>query len=143
VVFELSSDGINYSRLGLGVRISGGWQFTSATLPMGGYIRARAQTTGGYFSGSPGLVEAVTKFGLLPDPPIIDSLTRLANGTAQLRFLSATNFGFTVLAATNVGLPASNWTVLGVTTNLGGATYQFIDSTVTNYPRRFYRLRFP
>ena len=61
----------------------------------------------------------------------------------QLRFLSATNFGFTVLAATNVGLPASNWTVLGVTTNLGGATYQFIDSTATNYPRRFYRLRFP
>lgn len=143
VIFDYSKDGANYSRLGIGSRTNGGWQLTGLTLPGGGYIRASAQTTGGYFSGSPGLLEAVTTFGVIP--PVIDSHspTRLANGSFQFSFTNTNNVVFSVLAATNISLPPSNWTVLGAPGNIGGGRYQFIDSTATNYPRRFYLLRFP
>ena len=86
-----------------------------------------------------------TGVDLTPPPPVIrtPSLTVLGNGAFQLNFVNTNNAAFSVLAATNIALPASNWTVLGPATNLGGGLYQFTDPTATNYPGRFYRLRFP
>lgn len=78
-------------------------------------------------------------------PPIIDplSLAIVANKAFQFSFTNTNNLTFSVLAATNLSQYASNWTVLGVATNIPGGRSQFTDSSATNYPRRFYRLRFP
>ena len=66
VVFERSSDdGANWTALGAGARIDSGWEKTGLTLSGAGIIRARARTTGGYYSGSSGIVETQTAFNFL------------------------------------------------------------------------------
>ncbi len=66
VTFELSTDGgFSYAALGAGTRISGGWELTGLSLPANGRLRGRARTSGGYTSGSGGLVEAVAVIGEL------------------------------------------------------------------------------
>ena len=71
VSFDLSTDGgTNYTPLGSGARISGGWELTGMNLPGSGQVRARARTTGGRYNGSSGLVEAVTAFSGLAVPEI-------------------------------------------------------------------------
>ncbi len=81
----------------------------------------------------------------VPLPPTINtpSPTVLGGGVFQLNFANTNNATFSVLASTNISLPASNWTVLGTATNLGGGLYQFTDPDATNYPSRYYKLRFP
>ncbi|MDB6063946.1 MAG: hypothetical protein JWR26_154, partial [Pedosphaera sp.] len=83
--------------------------------------------------------------GVAPVPPVINaqSLAVSGNGTFQFTFTNTNNFAFSVLATTNASLPVSNWTVLGAPTNLGGGLYQFADPAATNFPFRFYQLRFP
>ena len=53
------------------------------------------------------------------------------------------NIAYSVVATTNISLPSSNWTVLGIATNAGGGIYQFTDPGATNHPRRFYQLSYP
>ena len=48
-----------------------------------------------------------------------------------------------MLAATNVALPLSNWTVLGAVSESPPGQFQFSDSQATNNPHRFYRVRSP
>lgn len=68
VTFEVSTDsGASYAPLGSGARIIGGWELTGLTLPTEGQVRARARTTGGLYSGSGGLVEAITAFAFAAD----------------------------------------------------------------------------
>ena len=83
--------------------------------------------------------------GTVPVPPPISpqSLTVLGNGAFQFTFTDTNNLIFSVLTSTNIGLPVTNWTVLGTVTNLGGSLYQFADPAATNFPGRFYQLRFP
>ena len=44
-----------------------------------------------------------------------------------------------MLATTNVNLPQSNWTQLGLMENTNGIWRYFDDGTLTNRSRRFYR----
>jgi hypothetical protein len=67
----------------------------------------------------------------------------LSNGAFQFTFTNTNNVVFSVLASTDLSLSVSNWTVLGATTNLGGVLHGFTDSQATNFPNRFYLLRFP
>jgi hypothetical protein len=78
-----------------------------------------------------------------PPPPVINSATVLSNGAFQLTFTNTNNVVFSVLSTTNLGLPASNWTMLGTTTNIGGGLHGFTDSAATNFWNRYYLLRFP
>jgi hypothetical protein len=52
---------------------------------------------------------------------------------------------YTVLASTNVALPVSAWSNLGlaVETPPGSGQFQFTDSQATNHARRFYRVHLP
>src|SRR5207247_6545610 len=60
VTFDLSTDGgTNWTSLGAGTRIPGGWEFTGLSLPPTGRIRARARVIGGKRNGSSGLVETM------------------------------------------------------------------------------------
>ncbi len=63
VSFELSLDGgTNYTPLGTGTRISGGWELTGLALPPTGQIRARARISGAFRNGGSGLVESITAY---------------------------------------------------------------------------------
>lgn len=79
VIFDVSTDhGETYSPLGFGTRISGGWELTGLSLPPVCQVRARARTSGGYYNGSSGLVDAAASFGEAAAPEIV---VQKADGT--------------------------------------------------------------
>jgi len=57
--FELSTNGVNWSSLGTGVRIAGGWELTGHATPPNATIRARGYSIGGQYSASASIVEAI------------------------------------------------------------------------------------
>ncbi len=75
-------------------------------------------------------------------PPILTGVTLLPNGAFQFSF---TNQGasFTVLSATNIFLPLSNWTIVGSPSNVAPGVFQFTTSPATNGAQRFFRVRSP
>jgi hypothetical protein len=75
-------------------------------------------------------------------PPLLNDLG-VTNGQLIFAFTNVAGQTFTVLTATNVELPMSNWSVLGSPVEGPAGQYQFIDSQTTNYGQRFYRVRWP
>ncbi len=72
VAFEKSTDsGATWTPLGSGTRIgtTPNWQLTGISLPATGQLRARGRTTGGYFNGGSGLVEATASYIIDTTPP--------------------------------------------------------------------------
>ena len=86
VTFELSLDGgENWTLLGAGTRIAGGWERTALGLPASGSIRARARIVGGLQSGSGGLIEQIASFNLPPgsvDAGFVPSVAMFPHGLA-------------------------------------------------------------
>src|SRR5947208_2294129 len=76
-------------------------------------------------------------------PLSLASVTSLGGGAVQLAFTNTPGATFTVLAATNVSLPVSNWSPLGPPTEQASGQFQFTDAQATNNTQRFYRLRSP
>jgi hypothetical protein len=76
-------------------------------------------------------------------PPTLTATTILGNGAFQFAFSNAPNASFSVISSTNVALPMSNWTVIGIPSNIGSGIFQFTTQTATNEPQRFYRVRSP
>jgi hypothetical protein len=77
-------------------------------------------------------------------PPLSwSSTTNLPNGASQSTFTNLPGFGFSVLASTNIMLPATDWTWLGGATETSPGQYQYTDLQATNFPFRFYRIRWP
>ena len=76
---------------------------------------------------------------------LLFGMKQLGNGTFQFGFTNYTDATFTVLASTNVTLPAALWTILGpaVETPAGSGNFQFSDPLATNYPQRYYRVKSP
>jgi autotransporter-associated beta strand protein len=129
VTFESSTDGgVNYTFLGNGTRITGGWELTGQSLPASGQIRARARTTGGYSNGSSGLVEAVAAFppetitGTSNDPLTLNNKELKATG-------AATRSGSTTLSG-SVTVSGGPVTFSGPVT-LNGNTAVSVTDTVT------------
>ena len=65
------------------------------------------------------------------------------SGGAKINFANTPGLSFSILATTNVALPASNWTWLGVVSETSPGQFQFTDPSATNTPKRFYRARWP
>jgi hypothetical protein len=61
------------------------------------------------------------------------------NDQFEFTLLGEPGARFEILTTTNPSLPATNWTSLGLVTNLSG-TIPFID-TSANFDQRFYRAR--
>jgi len=72
---------------------------------------------------------------------ILANATKLPSGAFQFTFTNMSGFGFTALAATNVALPLSSWTVLGAVTETLPGQYQFTDAQATANKQRFYQVR--
>jgi hypothetical protein len=73
---------------------------------------------------------------------LVGAQTR-SDGSFQFGFTNISGASFSVLAATNLMLPLSNWTVLGGFTESSPGQFQFSDTPATNREQRFYRARSP
>jgi hypothetical protein len=144
VTFELSTDGTEYTLLGRGAPISGGWQLTGLSPPVGQnfYIRARGRAISGGLNGSSGVVESLAQFWRWP-PPFIFRAQVLGNDVFQFSFTNSNATAWTVLGSGNVASPVAQWDVLGSPVSLGNGIYQVTDPAATHHSRRFYRLRSP
>jgi uncharacterized delta-60 repeat protein len=84
VLFELSTDGINYSALGIGTRIAGGFQLTGYALPLNQNIFVRARgfySTGG--TGSVSVLHSVRNVFLSPTALVLTAAaSRKTHGSA-------------------------------------------------------------
>ncbi len=67
--FECSSDGVTWSLLGNGFRVTGGWQLSEVVLPSGWMVRARGWVRGGYYNASGWYVEAYAGVPVVLTPP--------------------------------------------------------------------------
>lgn len=83
----------------------------------------------------------VRQFGA---PPSIINALMLQPGVFQFGItnLTATETNVTVLSTTNLSIPLTNWTVVGVASNASPGVMQFTDLQATNTPR-FYTIRSP
>jgi hypothetical protein len=70
-------------------------------------------------------------------PPFISQITSV--NPFQFRFDGGSRLAFEVEASTNL----THWMFIGQATNTSGSLFQFSDSSVTNFPDRFYRLKVP
>jgi alpha-galactosidase len=71
-------------------------------------------------------------------PPLV-----LPNGSLQITFTNVPGTSFTVLAATNLALPLSQWTVLGSASETSRGKFQFNDTMTPANRCRFYRMTSP
>jgi sugar lactone lactonase YvrE len=74
-------------------------------------------------------------------PPVLTG-ARVSGDVFKFSFSNVPAASFTVLSATNVSLPLSNWTAVGPASNSATGLFEFTTQT-TNDPMRFYRVRSP
>lgn len=133
VTFELTTDsGNTWSRLGVGTRISGGWELIGVSLPVSGQIRARARVISGGNNGSSGLVESVTAFTVTQP-----SVTAAWSGNGLTLLWPETATGYRVEAATNLNPPIIWRSVTGSFQTNGGSISIALP---TSGSENFYRL---
>ena len=130
---------------GTSVAASGSTVFLVAFYPSGTGLRSALVSIASNDPDDNPFTFAIQGTGVLVLQPVIKAPnpTVLGNGSFQLTFTNSANRIFSVLASTNVALPASIWTVLDTATNAGGGIYRFTDPNAKNYPRRFHQLRYP
>lgn len=134
--FEHSVDDLNWTSLGSGTRISGGWQLMGASVPLGSTIRAR-----GYVVGTHGsFVESKLLVADVPNtPPAI-----LINDTSF--GVISNHFGFKVsgsagqVVVVETSSDFSDWTPTA-TNRMGVATMYFKQPFSGEFRQRYYRLR--
>lgn len=138
VAFEFSANLTNWTQLGAGTRVAGGWQLDGLALLPAGRVRARGFVAGGAFNASTGLAE--TSLPVDPNTPP----TLLTEGAAY--GLSGQDFacGVAGLAGQVVVMEGSTnlaqWLTLGTNT-LGPSPWVFRDAGAAQRPGRFYRAR--
>jgi hypothetical protein len=81
--------------------------------------------------------------GVIGTAPILTSARTLGDGVLQFAFTNNPSATFTVLSATNLMLPLSNWTIVGAASNTGSGIFQFTSQPTTNDLQCFYRVRSP
>ncbi len=85
--------------------------------------------------------QSTTTFVSVSSPILVNALQ--TNGTFQFSFTGSAPLQCTVLTTTNLSLPLSNWTAVGLATNIGNNNYIFSAPLATNPPAQFYRVQYP
>ena len=91
----------------------------------------------------PDIVFAASTAQIMPSAPSLTGVMLSSNGGFQLNFTNVIGAPFSVLGATDIGIPLSNWNPLGAATEILPGHFQFTDSVTTNSGQRFYRVRSP
>jgi hypothetical protein len=83
--------------------------------------------------------------GTVPSAPSFATnlAAKISGGQLLIQFTGTANASYTVLAATNIALPLTNWTVLGQASQTNLSQFEFLDTALPAYPRRFYIIRTP
>ena len=79
----------------------------------------------------------------MPPPLLLTGATKLPGGEFQFSFTNLPGGTNLVLATTNLMWPQTNWSVLGIASEILPGQYQFTDAQATNCGQRFYRVRSP
>jgi uncharacterized delta-60 repeat protein len=130
VTFESSTDnGTNWTALGNGSRISGGWQLTGLSLPSSVSIRARGRVPSGYSNASSSLIEQTNSF------------TNISTVLPPVRITTVYSAGKLILSWTSgIGTLQSGPVVSGPYTNVPGASSPYTNNNLT-LPQLFYRVK--
>lgn len=88
MTFDLSTDGgANWSPLGAGTRITGGWEISGQTIPMTGQLRARGYAISGHLSSSSSIIEQIQAFTRAPEIIVEDiNNISLVDGVSSFDF---------------------------------------------------------
>ena len=112
---------------------------STATLPVTGLLPGRlyhcrlvASTTLGVMNGND-----LTFTTLPPEQPTLRNQTLTYAGAMYFNAVGTVGTGYQVWASTNL----TNWVSLGTATEISPGNYEFIDAASTNYPVRFYQMR--
>jgi len=95
------------------------------------------RTSGGYLN------LGAVQFQAGSAPSVFTGASSPAPGQLQFLFNGNTGAGYTVLAATNMTLPLTNWTAVGVATQVAIGMFQFSTMQPSNAIQYYYRLRQP
>lgn len=83
---------------------------------------------------------ATTTVNVVPAPSVnVFLATTNSVSTATIVFAGLSNASYTVWGSTNL----QNWSQLGSATQQNPEQFMFADTSITNYPQRFYRIRSP
>jgi uncharacterized delta-60 repeat protein len=131
--FEASTNGTDWTYLGDGVRMSGGWQLTNVSVSAGAVIRARGFSGGGCYNGSTWFVESVYPQKV---PAIAVGVGGVGTTTNGFSFTLSGSAGSTVTVESSCD--AVNWIQLA-TNMLTLGTFYCTDPSATNSHLKFYR----
>jgi GH25 family lysozyme M1 (1,4-beta-N-acetylmuramidase) len=145
----------------LWINAAGGGNPAFSNPPANGFLSATGVFTNWAFwqyniSGAAGGISPIDLDVCHDDfQPLSSYLIPVLKGSIEIQGASATSGGFqlsltnipgthfTVLTSTNVSVPSTNWQVIGAASEISPGHYQFTDSQKTNFPQRFYRVRWP
>ncbi|MGB8647349.1 MAG: Ig-like domain repeat protein, partial [Anaerolineae bacterium] len=122
--FEQSTDGTNYTLLGNGTRVAGGWQLTGQNLPGAQliYLRARGYYSGSSSYGHSSLVESVRQIWIKAN-----TTTTVATSGSPSTYGSAVTFTATVSGSP--ATPTGTVNFLDNGTTIGACNAQTLDGT--------------
>ena len=90
-----------------------------------------------------GATEIYDSGGVVPPAALLTGTRTLPAAAFQITFTNTPGLDFSLLAATDPTLPATNWSLLGGTVEILPGLYQFTDLQATNNQQQFYRVRWP
>lgn len=131
--FETSPDGTNWTTLGNGTRIAGGWRLNGVGALVKPLVRAKGVAAGAYYSSSSWIVETTA----LVQPRILVGDGNFGFHTNCFGFTVAAFKGQSVVIDACASLP--QW--VPVQTNVVGDPGTFVFTDCTPGPGRFYRVR--
>jgi len=134
--FDFSTNATDWTSLGAGTRIPGGWELTNVSVPTDATIRACGYVAGG--GVGEGIVEATLP--VVPQtPPVIvtgDGAFGVVSNQFGFHVRGASGQVVIVEASTNL----ANWTPLA-TNSIGATPVYFSEPYSGEFLQRFYRLR--
>jgi len=129
--FDVSTNGLDWRRLGAGTRIPGGWTLSAPTLPPNSIVRARGFVSGGLYNSSTWFVERSTWSG-----PVLASV-----GSTQSQFNLSVHARPGELVVLEVSTNLVTWVPLQTNLVTSSALFDFTDPDAPRFSHRFYRAR--
>ena len=136
--FEVSTNGANWTFLGAGARVSGGWQLGGVLLPTNAPVRARGFLTGGQYNASSWFVETPLAVDPQTPPRIITDDSSFGISSNAFGFNLVALRGQTVIVESSPNL--FDWTPV-LTNTIAAVPLYVSDPNSANSPTHFYRAR--